>query len=178
MLKNKSNLYFFFENIVYWKSLVIFYNKQIPYIKKIVISSSKSNSLFIEENVIAYIFYFLEVFIGQKPSVSKIRNKSVSKNFSVTGRVTLFNSLAFNFLEFFIFFIKSNLDENFIKIVQTVSGNGNVVILLKDITTLPGMEEDYGHSFAYSIKIDIIMSNTDKKKTLLFFKELGLIALE
>jgi ribosomal protein L5 len=166
---------FFYNKIFYWKLLSKMRSSHTPQIQKILISINIRDLKDIENSIVSRVFYLLEAISGQKSYVYNYRQSSLQKkNINITGQLTLRGDKIYNFIDFFFFFIIPELKKNFIKIMPYTDAIGNFSIIVKsDGDIFSGfLGEIYMH---YPIKIDFILTNTDKEKTNNFFKELGFL---
>lgn len=174
MLKNQNRLFFFKEKIFYWKILNIFRNSNIPTIDKILISFNIRDIKQVEDGVIAKFFYYLEIISGQKVFLKKLSKgnlKAKVKNINLTGQVTLRSIKAYNFFEYYNFFIYPILKKNFVKLNINFDKMGSLSIFIKDLSIFPGLVEELNNQTSYPIKIDIIFKKSNKDISKYFLTE-------
>jgi ribosomal protein L5 len=168
MLKNKNSFLFLSEKILYWKSLNIVRNRDVPQIFNIKVSFHyRKESQQMQDNFVSRFFYFLECFCSRRPVIS-IQRKSerkyrTSKGSNLLGQLTLRSLEMYNFVGFFVAYIYPRLRKNFVKINTLASFIGHLALTIKDLSVFPGLIEETQHNIP--LKFDYIFKNSSNFKT-------------
>jgi ribosomal protein L5 len=177
MLKNQPRLFFFKEKIFYWKFLNILRMKNIPSIKKILISFNIRDIKELEDSIVMKFFYYLEVICNQKSFLNNLVKGNIKtkvKNINLTGQISLHGIRLYSFFEYFNFFVYPSLKKNFIKINTNIdNSSGNLSMFIKDLSIFPGLSEELNNQISYPVKIDIIFENSNLDKSRYFLNEFG-----
>jgi len=127
---------------------------QLPSFDKIVLNT------FIQDLDVSVSSYYprslllLENLTARKSIIKSIKKTLKGKKayqVVVSHTVTLRKDFLYNFIIFFVYFFTKGMDEKFIKYNMIISFDGNYYLRIKDVSSLPGMSEDF---FKWSYFLD------------------------
>jgi ribosomal protein L5 len=119
---------------------------KFPSIKKVILNT------FVQDLEISVSVYYprslllLENLSFRKPIIKNIKKTLKGKKsyqICVSHLITLRKNFSFNFFNFFLYFFTRGMDEKFIKYNLFMSKQGNYYVRVKDVSSLPGMSEQF-----------------------------------
>lgn len=119
--------------------------------------------------------YFLEVISGQRPYISKLKKKKkIGKSgFDFKVQLNLSKFYAHNWLDLLKEFVLNIIlkDESILFKIN-ITKFGNCFFILKDLSYLPGLNEE-GLYWKIPLKVDFLFNNNNNKNIKLFLEQVG-----